>query len=1149
MRKVLFFKAPLVRVLVIACVGCLSAQAELREAGSITVLADFVEQYKRGTVTNDLTSSASAADGAQEDQMAAIFLHPTGPDDAILSFSRIAVPELQDGQQCILYFHIGFRSGIDWSTPSKAPNGVRFSIFVEGEAVFEEALAGPGWNPRCVDLSSWSGQLVGIEFHTNAISGNSSYDWALWGTPLLLHFWPAPAASTLPAQAEGLSLIEIACEQTAKIALTNGSRPLTVTLEPGTHLLPHAFDDFSVPAVEIEAGTATVTNVSTGIYLPELEAAPPELSSPLVTVGQPFDIIQRIRNRGQGTYTGRATWSLRSRDGRNVAELGPGAAETPAVERLGPGEETVLIWRGLTAQTPGEWLLDTGRNLRVHVFAEARVPPHPRNGEPDVIVERNGDIRAVVANDWSRLAVAVDEGGAAYALADTWDGTAWQRVASLYPLCRLAVRRPDKSLEELRLQINNIHPLRSTWLCIYGIAESETGVSWPILLMAYAEADSARIHLEIETIAPEDAGVASFSLPEVLAGDRAFGARKDFALFPGLEYLEGDEASSSARDLAPPLHDRRVPSAHKITTPLMAVQGEGALVGLLWDAQQEWATGQRHPAARFQAPASDEALQYTHLSVFAPSVGDYVQENEYEAGDTPFPVKKGQRLHLEACLILDHQKRYAEDSIVRGPHTGGLVLQAMQHWFELYGLPGPGPAPRDWEEEKALCRDAYLKSVWHENPAGWSHCRGWDSGPSVGHAVPLMLDLAAGVAPSVVPEIERRIDATAGRALNELGPRQLWTPTACHIMSGEFPFLYGYLPDSLKGLKDSAHRRLRGRKDGLWVWKPAGEQHRALGSPGDHTLGQAAGPALHVLRAARLTGDRLLAEQALDAMKQMERYEVPRGAQVWECPLYQPDILAAGQAVRAYCEAYRLTGDPAHLAHARYWAWTGLPFIYMWGFEGMPNMPHNVIPVFGSTFYTHSWIGLPVVWCGLVYAYGLQDLAEFDDSFPWKTIVEGILMSAMRQQYTKGPSKGCYPDSWDLVRNKPNPADINPENILVNGFRLRGQSPEIQCVRFEGLDGGPVFLNSPATISVLDADAALREGRLKFALRDLYAPATHSSVAPVPEPRSVHGAGARVARSEDMKSLESAWLYDAELQSVILKHSTKGAEIACEILW
>ena len=1127
--------------------SCFQSQAESSLPGSIRVLADFVARYDEAAVINATDTSVGQWEQSDGESMPGMFLHPGGAEDAILEFGDVSVPVLQGNQRCYLAFSVGLRPGFDWNATPNTPNGVRFSVAVEGRLVFEESVAEFGWKPRAIDMAPWAGRTVSVGFHTNAISGNSSYDWALFGEPLLLLLDPAQDASALPAGAKGLAMVEVACQQSARVVLRTGTRSVPAALGEGTHLLPLAFDDFQPPAMDIEAGAASLGNIYAGVYLPEVEVVSTELSSPLVTVGKPFSIIQRVRNTGRGTHTGGVTSQLQALGGRDLAELGPSSSQVLPVGTLQPGEETALVWQGLAAKSPGDWLLATSPELRIHVFAEEIEPPQSRTEDPVVVVERNGDIRAIVANAWSRLSVVVDEDDAAYAMADVWDGGGWRRVASLYPLCRLMLRHENGALEELRLHISNIHPLRSTWLCIYGTAEGETGQAWPILLMAYAEADSARIHLELETIAPEDAAIAAFSMPPVLAGDRSFGARKSFAIFPGIEYLEGDEASSSTRDLAPPLNDRRVPVAYKITTPLMAVQGQDALVALLWDAAQEWAPGYRHPAARFLAPEYGSGLEYVHMSLFAPSVGEFVRENHYDAADSPFQVKKGQRLHLEAWLVLDHRVRYGQDSIVSGPHSGGLVLQAMQQWFDLFGLPGAGAPPRDWEEEKALCREAYLSSVWHENPPGWSHCQGWNSEPSVGHAVPLMLDLASGVAPNVVTEIERRIDLVARRALDEVGPRGLWTSAGCHIMRGEFPFMYGYLPDALKGLKESAYNHLNARKDGLWVWEPASEKHGALGPPGGHTLGQAASPALHVLRAARLTGDPALAAQALDAMKQMERYEVPRGAQMWECPMYQPDILAAGYAVRAYCEAYRLTGDPSHLEHARYWAWTGLPFIYMWGIDGIPTMSYNVISVIGSTFYTHSWIGLPVVWCGLVYAYGLQDLAEFDDSFSWDAIAEGILMSAMRQQYTGWPSEGCYPDSWNMVENRPNPADINPENILLNGFRLRGQSPEIRCVRIDRGGEPPVFLNSPATI--VTNDARLEERLLRFTLSDMYAPVTHTLVAPVAEPRAVDGAGARVASSQELQTAETGWLYDAELQAVILKHSLRGTNVTCELQW
>jgi hypothetical protein len=577
----------------------------------------------------------------------------------------------------------------------------------------------------------------------------------------------------------------------------------------------------------------------------------------------------------------------------------------------------------------------------------------------------------------------------------------------------------------------------------------------------------------------------------------------------------------------------------------MAVQADDACFALLWDANSEWTAGAKHPAARFLAPPFDSGYEHIRMSLFAPSVGKQVPENHYEApADTPCRVKAGGQLHLRMSVVMDHKTRYGPDSIVRGPHKGGLVLQGMRHWFDVYGLPEPSPQPREWEEEKALCRDAYFNAVWNEDPPGYRHCAGWNSGLYVGHAVPQLMQIREGVTSEIRSRIERHIDLVINRALKEEGPHYLWTNTACHIAMGELPFYYGYLPESLADFKRASFSQMEARTNGLWIWRPSGEKYASLGRAGDHTLGQPSYPSMLALRAARLTGDFELATQALEAMKQMERYEVPRGAQMWECPLYQPDILAAARAIRAYCEAYRLTGDPGHLEHARYWAWTGLPFLYMWELDGYPTMRYNVISVMGSTFHTHSWIGLPVVWCGLVYAYGLLDLAEFDDSFPWGQVAQGITNSTMWQQYTDGPSKGCYPDSWDMVKNRPRPADISPENILMNECRLRGSSPEIRSMRLRSVTGATVMLNSGADID--GVEGPVEKGVLRFSLTSPEDFSTFTLLAPVIEPTTVSGAGERVDDSAALREAESGWLYDPELKGVVLK--TAGVA-ACAIAW
>ncbi|MDQ1255457.1 MAG: hypothetical protein QG656_48, partial [Candidatus Hydrogenedentes bacterium] len=751
---------------------------------------------------------------------------------------------------------------------------------------------------------------------------------------------------------------------------------------------------------------------------------------------------------------------------------------------------------------------------------------------------------AIAANEWSRLGLVKDPSGAAYAIAETWDGSAWRRAGTLYPLAQVAFKDAQGVIEEPKFRVASISA-SSDAMSVKLEATGADGTVWPAVLLIEPDVQAPRIHITTRLWAPCDAQLVSFYGPAVLAGDRAYGANKDFAIFPGVEYLEGAEESSSERDLVYPLSDRRVVLPYKIAAPVMAVQGQDTLIALLWDENQQWTPGMKHPAARFLAPKPDSGIEQVHMSLFAPSVGEFVKENTYGAYDTPFALKRGRDLKLDSWLVLDHAARHARDGVVHGPHKGGLVLQAMAQWFDVFGFPEPSPAPREWDAERALCRDAYANAVWSEDPPGWRHCAGWNAGLHVSQAVPQLVDIRAGMPEAERADAERRIDKVIAKALETEGKHYLWTNAGCHIMMGELPFYYGYVGESLANFRDFCLASLDGRKEGLWRWYPASEQHAKLGDAGGHTLGQASYPCMQSLRAARMTGDQGLLEKSLDAMRQMEQYEVPRGAQMWECPLYQPDILAAAQAIRAYCEAYRITGDEAHLAQARYWAWTGLPFLYTWELEGYPTMRYNVISVIGSTFFTHSWIGLPVVWCGEVYAYALQELAQYDDSLDWNRIAEGINHSAMWQQYTEGPSKGCYPDSWNMAKNKPNPSDINPENILVNEFRLKGPSPEIRSARFQCEDH-VVMLNSAADIVDIKRDES---GVIQFGLKGGAGFPVYTMLAPVPEPSVVEGVSGRAADSDALRAAADGWLYDTALQGVILKHTMSESAVNCAVRW
>jgi len=1140
------------------------------------VTKDFVRDFDATQVRDALAASARREERAGGVALPGIFLHPEGLADAAIAYPNTALPQGATTRHFFLVFRIGFRDGVPWDTDKGArANGVRFMVGVNGDVVFSEEFAGIGWQARAVDMAPWQGQEVTIEFRTSAVGGNTSYDWCVFGQPMLVSL-PTQVEHALESDAVGLGVAQVTCQEDALLTLKMGTAKETVALRPGSHWVPLHFAPgpaaHTEPVLEVRVGAATLDTVLAAPYDSLLSEPEMALSTPLVTAGKPFSVLFSTENIGLGVHTYAETIQL----GGSAGLTGP-TGQSFTIGRLAPGESQTLRWDHLVAAQPGDWDLRAGPNaegpgeVRFHAFGPEPATPAEHAEGAQVAVSAQGaggeSIAATVGNGWSRVCLVAEE-GYAYGIAETWNGTAWQRTGSLYPLAKVVVAGSGA----LDCKVEAIETDGDSLVVRVAAAEPARGdarpTGWRATLRFTPDAHSPRIQVRSELVAPRDADLLAFCGPTVLAGDRAYGAKKDFAIFPGLEYLEGDEASSSERDLAPPLNDRRVPAVHKIAAPLMGVQGDGALVALLWNANREWAAGERHAAARFLAPELDGGREYIHMSLFAPSVGAYVKENEYEAAEHPYPIKKGETLTLDMRLVLDHKARYAGDRIVHGPHKGGLVLEAMQHWFDVYGLPEPSPQPRPWDQERALCRDAYLNAVWHEEAQGWSHCHGWDPMECVGFIVPLMLDLRAGVGEPDRSEIQRRIDVTLERSFEKHGKHYLWTGACCHTVLAELPFLYGYLGESMRDFKRSARDTFSAREHGRWVWRTSDPKRAALGVQGGHTLGQAASASYRMLRAARMTGDTILAVQAFEAMQQMEQYEVPRGAQMWECPLYQPDILAAAYAIRAYCEAYRLTGEERYLDHARYWARTGLPFIYMWDLEGYPTMRGNVISVIGSTFYTHSWLGLPVVWCGLVYAYALQDLAEVQGAgaqgaFDWPRIAQMVTTSAMWQQYTEGPSKGTYPDSWNMVKNKPNPADISPENIFMNEFRLRGQSPEIRCARLER-NRELVMLNSAANILDPRADKAVgpTDGTIRFALRGAtdgptdgptaYAPSAYTAfslLAQVPEPKEVTGAGARVADSDALQSVVTGWLYDAELRGVIMKHQVGPEAVPCAVTW
>jgi hypothetical protein len=189
-----------------------------------------------------------------------------------------------------------------------------------------------------------------------------------------------------------------------------------------------------------------------------------------------------------------------------------------------------------------------------------------------------------------------------------------------------------------------------------------------------------------------------------------------------------------------------------------------------------------------------------------------------------------------------------------------------------------------------------------------------------------------------------------------------------------------------------------------------------------------------LLEAAAFCGDRELLDAALARLRAMDkfRHSVPRGAQTWECPLHTPDILASAHLVRAYTLGYELTGDREFLEQARYWAWTGVPFVYLVNPTPQPIGLYGTIAVFGATNWRAPvWLGLPVQWCGLVYADALYRLVRHDPKGPWKQLADGITLSGIQQSWPTEDrdQQGLLPDSFVLRAQGRNGPAINPATV------------------------------------------------------------------------------------------------------------------------
>ena len=1146
------------------------------ELGIVEEVYDFVEMFGQSTVSGTEQASASGTDCAGGVTKPAIFEHPTATETAKIDYT-VSLPDIENQEKLCLHFSIGLRDGVAFDDEARQPGGVKFAIEifdlhenVDLEATpdrcFESVSTECRWTEKGIDLTHYAGKEIVVSFLTECnVTGNSNYAWALWGKPQLRKLKQTTLRKRKkdaePELRCGIAILHFSDERTH---LLEFNQPASTTVSALTDVCLESVESED-PPVKISIYTA----------LPKLEIVNVGATAAIVAAGEDFEIRCTLRNVGTAPL-GRAD---DARISINGVKLRRGRARQSIIKELEPGEEAAVFWVArrfahsttvnvsvsLKCQTAAGEENSTARgNIEIRpappkLSAKVVKELHTYTTEDGSVVMGNKNLRVVFV----RAPEATPEtdndksaGAFAYYLLFVAKGGNYQQVAACPAFSEVAYLDTAQNRQTTRLLPTG-----------YQLAGNNRGESIVRFSGAHTDADSVKWNYEIQWTLAEDARrfkteyqlqadgnreLLAFHGPMLYAGQGRNREKKTAALFPGLEFLENEEQSSSTRDAAPPLNNRLVPHPYKITVPVVAVEMQKSIVGIIWNPLDTWDGENQMLSAIFASPNWYQYQKNHLLGVFLPTIPEWVQENQTEAS-IPYPLIPSRPVSIKTEIIVD---------------GNASILDALTHWTDAYGSPEPLQPPRTDEEEVLLSRHGFMHTTWDENTRKSRHCVDWPAHNEPGFGTLLWYDYLA----TKDAQVKERVLEILRNTVADAGPEGLAARGSCHILRWEFPFYVGNVDAALTYMEAEAKHHIDTQEsDGSWQWHPTNEKTATLGEAGETVLGTCATAALLLLKHARITGNKTSREAGLKALDFMRQFSLPRGAQMWECPMYQPDVLAAAHAIGAYVEAYELTGEKAYLKRATYWAETSLPFLYHWHLPDRPGMRFASIPVFGTTFYTHPWFGVPVQWNGLVLAYYLQRLNQHAGDERWYQIAEGITVSAMYQQWDDGELKGTYPDGFYGFCTEGKGPHLNPEDIMVNVYTLRGLDPGIKTAI-----SGDVHLSSGAKVDALTRtdtgqlnwQLSYAEGEVSYALvigcgrvpqtlRARYQFASASNDTPTPdaeespsdsEPTSGKYAETEIPSAETLENVESGWLYIQDKDALLVKYLHPTADVQFELL-
>ena len=531
--------------------------------------------------------------------------------------------------------------------------------------------------------------------------------------------------------------------------------------------------------------------------------------------------------------------------------------------------------------------------------------------------------------------------------------------------------------------------------------------------------------------------------PWLKVGECSFGSRKTDAIFPGVEWLIGDEWSSGTDWFKDPWALRFAPHPNKVSIPVMACSYDGDGIGMAWDPNREvtgWFNYRRCcPQPVFASPNFVDRMN-NHL------MGLMVPDAEIEALENRVYAEPPLELHLDQEIEFD-----AEIFISRGNS-----LQVLVDWVKRHGLPGVPLSHEDFRWTLDRIADAYNTRFWYEEKGF-----GNEQHPD-------------GIGPNIPLFLERYIRENDGKpTAMELKKKIEW----CQKQGkGRSRDIYGRIGltggnEREKLLEEGKKILSWQREDGSFGFEPDGRHYmkddfvvarsfiEPMGLAHDTALDICAVPAIQLLRLWEKTGVEAFKEGARKALEYCMPMTRPEGGDFWETPLHSPNLLAAGHGAIAYYLGYKVFGDERYRQKAIYWLRSLLPFTHLWETEQV-RMLYNTKPCLcSSDWYFANWVRDHVQWEVLeTFAASVQlgiDWGEVDPEVDWHLYHEGITSAAIRwvidhrdnkwkphnmpwtlKAYKEGRFDGCFPDTHNTTTGNYGGMVIMPDVIAVNIYGI-----------------------------------------------------------------------------------------------------------------